>query len=138
MGAAEVYNIADSADPKGEMLKKIGDLSKVEVGGGRVLLWNYIAPRRTAGGIILTDKAVKEDIWQGVVGYVLKVGPLAFQDDAEARINFGGFKASVGDWVVFAPNEAKRRQINGVDCRLIEDALIEMKIADPTIMTHKT
>lgn len=138
MGAAEVYNIADSADPKAEMLKKIGDLSKIEVGGGRVLMWSYIAPRRTAGGIILTDKAVKEDIWQGVVGYVLKVGPLAFQDDTEARINFGGFKAEVGQWVVFAPGEAKRRQINGVDCRLIEDALIEMVIADPTIMTHKS
>lgn len=138
MGAAEVYNIADSAEPKAEMLKKIGDLSKIEVGGGRVLLWQYIAPRRTAGGIILTDKSVKEDIWQGTVGYVLKAGPLAFVDDADARINFGGFKAKVGEWVVFAPGEAKRRQINGVDCRLIEDALIEMVIADPTIITHKS
>lgn len=138
MGAAEVYNIADSADPKSEMLKKIGDLSKIEVGGGRVLLWHYIAPRRTAGGIILTDKAVKEDVWQGVVGYVLKLGPLAFKDDSEARINFGGFSAKVGDWVVFQNGPAPRRQINGVDCRIIEDALIEMKISDPTIMTHKS
>lgn len=138
MGAAEVYSIADSADPKGEMLKKIGDLSKVEIGGGRVLLWQYIAPRRTAGGIILTDKAVKEDIWQGSVGYVLKCGPLAFKDDPDAKINFGGFSAGEGDWVTFSPGEAKRVQINGVDCRLIEDALIQMKIAEPNLITHKT
>lgn len=138
MGAAEVYNLADSVDPKSEMLKKIGDLSKVEIGGGRVLLWQYIAPRRTAGGIILTDKAVKEDIWQGTVGLVLKCGPLAFKDDEAARITFGGFSVNEGEWVVFAPGEAKRHQINGVDCRIIEDALIQMKITDPTIITHKS
>lgn len=135
MPAAAIYDIAESATPKEEMLNKIGDLSDIQIGGGRVLVWTYIRSKRTKGGIILTDKEVKEDVWQGLVGYVLKAGPLAFKNDATH--DFGGFAAKVGDWVVFSPGAAPRRQINGVDCRIIEDANIEMVIPDPELITHR-
>lgn len=136
MPAAALYKIAGSADPLKEMLEQIGDLRKIDVGGARVLLWIYVRPNVTKGGILLTDNESKEDIWQGTVGYVLKCGPLAFQDDETHK--FGGFEAKEGDWVVFTPGEGRRRQINGVDCRIIEDALIDMKIADPSIITHSS
>lgn len=135
MPAAAIYNLADATDPKMEMLKAIGDLSQIDVAGGRVLVWIYIAPRKSKGGIIFADQTVLEDKWQGAVGYVLKTGPLAFKDDESNH--FAGFAAAPGDWVLFTPGEGKRVQINGVDCRLIEDALIQMKIADPSLITHR-
>ncbi len=137
MPAAELYKLSDSDDPTKAMLKQIGDLSHVNIAGGRVLLWTYIRPRKTKGGIILTDKEVKEDLWQGTVGYVLKRGPLAFVDDAATNTNFAGFEAVVGDWVIYSPGEGKRIQINGVDCRIIEDALIAMTLPEPDMVTHR-
>lgn len=134
MPAAAVYDISKADSPLDEALQRLGDLDQIEVGGARVLLWIYVRPNKTKGGIILTDKEVTEDIWQGTVGYILKMGPLAFQDDETHK--FGTFKPKVGDWVVFTPGEGRRRQINGVDCRIIEDALIDMKIANPDMITH--
>lgn len=135
MPAAQVYKFAQSKDPKGEMLKAIGDLRDIDVAGARVLVWPYIRSIVRPSGLIAgTDKTVKEDIFQGAVGYVLKTGPLAFKDDAVNT--FAGFKAQVGDWVTFSPGEGKRVQIKGVDCRLFEDSLIHMKVTDPDIVTH--
>lgn len=138
MPAAEVYKFAQSKDPKAEMLKAIGDLKQVDVAGARVLVWPYIRSLVMPSGLIMgTDKTAKEDVFQGAVGYVLKAGPFAFKDDPDQKINFGGFSAKPGDWVTFSPGEGKRVQINGVDCRLFEDALILMKVADPDIVTHR-
>lgn len=137
MPAAELYNFADAVDPTKEMLKTVGDLSDVHIAGARILVWSYIRPRKSKGGLIMPDSAVKEDVWQSAVGYVLKTGPLAFKDDEKQNINFAGFAAKAGDWVTFTPGEGKRTQIRGVDCRLFEDAMIQMKIASPDLVTHR-
>lgn len=135
MPAAQVYKFAQSKDPKGEMLKAIGDLGNIDVAGARVLVWPYVRSLVRASGLIAgTDKTAKEDVFQGAVGYVLKTGPLAFKNDDER--DFAGFSAAAGDWVTFSPGEGKRVQIKGVDCRLFEDALILMRVADPDIVTH--
>lgn len=134
MASAEIYKLADSENPQEEMLKKIGDLSNLTVGGAKVLVWVYIAPRKTKGGILRPDSNVKEDLYQGVVGYVLTTGPLAFKDDETNK--FGGFSVKPGDWVTFRPADARRVQLKGVDCRIIEDVLIDMKIDTPEMITH--
>lgn len=138
MPAAELYNFAQSKDPKAEMLKTIGDLDKISIGGARVLVWTYIRSLVRPSGLIAgTAQTAKEDVYQAAVGYVLKTGPLAFEDDETQNVKFGGFKVEAGDWVTFVPGEGKRIQINGVDCRVFEDSLIQMKIADPDIVTHR-
>lgn len=135
MPAAKVYEFAQSKDPKSAMLAAVGDLSNIDVAGARVLVWPYVRSLVRASGLIAgTDKTAKEDVFQGAVGYVLKAGPFAFKNDEER--DFGGFSAQPGDWVTFSPGEGKRVQIKGVDCRLFEDALILMKVADPDIVTH--
>lgn len=138
MPAAELYRIADADNPLEAMKKALGDLSGVDIAGARVLVWPYIRQRKTMGGIVLPDSQVKEDLYQGAVGYVLKCGPLAFQDDHAQNIKFGGFKAQAGDWVTFSPGEGRRMQINGVDCRLFEDSLIHTKVSAPDIVTHRS
>lgn len=137
MPAALVYQFAQSKDPKGEMLKAIGNLSDVEISGAKVLVWPYVRSLVRPSGLIAgTDRTAKEDVYQGAVGYVLKVGPLAFEDDPKQNISFKGFYVKAGDWVAFRPSEGERYQIRGVDCRLFEDALIKLKVADPNIITH--
>lgn len=134
MAVAKLMEIAQSTDPRRGIQKAVGDLSKVTVFSGRVLVGIYIAPEKTAGGIIRPNANVKEDVFQGVVGLVLKKGKMAFRDD-EAN-NFHGQDVNEGDWVIFRPGDAKRIQLNGVECRIVEDVLIDMVVDSPDIVTH--
>jgi len=133
---AALYALSQSSDVKNDIIAKVGNLATAPLAGARVLLGIYIAPEKTAGGIIRPDSNKKEDVYQGTVGLVLKKGPLAFKDD---KVNqFGGFDPQEGDWVVYNAGDAKRVQINGVDCRYIDDALIHQIIPDPQMITHRT
>lgn len=132
--ANKLMQIATADDPKKAILSAIGDVSKISLFSGRVLLATYIAPEKTAGGIYRPVTNVKEDIWQGVVGLVVKKGATAFKDDDTTK--FQGQDVQVGDWVTFRPGDAKRIQINGVECRIVEDVLIDMVIDNPDIVTH--
>lgn len=132
---AKLMELARADDPKRALIKNVGDLSKVHVFSARVLLGIYVAPEKTVGGIIRPNSNVKEDIWQGCVGLVLKKGATAFRDDGQN--SFHGQDVKVGDWVTFRPGDAKRIQINEVDCRIVEDTLIDMVIDSPSMITHK-
>jgi len=136
MSTAALYALSQSSDVKKDIIEKVGDLSGAPLAGARVLLGIYIAPEKTKGGIIRPNANVKEDVYQGTVGLVLKKGPLAFKDDAANQ--FGGFNPKEGEWVVYNAGDAKRVQINGVDCRYIDDALIHQVIPDPGMITHRT
>jgi co-chaperonin GroES (HSP10) len=62
---------------------------------------------KTAGGIIIPDTkggAATEDKYQGKVGLVVKMGPLAFQEDETHK--WGNVIPKVGDWVLINVNEA--------------------------------
>lgn len=134
MPAAAIYDLALATNPKEALIKAVGDLSKVSLFSGRVLVAIYISPQKTKGGIILTDNSKREDVYQGSVGLVLKKGKLAFRDDDQTK--FHGQDVQPGEWVVFTPGDAKRTQINGVDCRIVEDTTIHMVVDDPSIVTH--
>lgn len=129
-----VLKLAQSADPRNGIQKAVGNLDGVQLFSGRVLVGIYIAPEKTAGGIIRPNSNILEDLYQGVVGLVLKKGNLAFKDDETSK--FHGQDVSVGDWVTFRPGDAKRIQLNGVDCRIVEDTVIDMVIENPAIITH--
>lgn len=135
MAVAKLMEIAQASDPKQAIIDLVGDLSNVQLFSGRVLVGIYVAPEKTSGGIIRPNANVKEDIWQGSVGLVLKLGHLAFKDDEQNK--FHGQSVKPGDWVVFRPGDAKRTQINGVDCRIVEDVNIDMVISRPELVTHR-
>ena len=48
--------------------------------GWRILVLPYRGKAKTTGGIHIPDKVLEEGQIQTVVGYVLKVGPLAYKD----------------------------------------------------------
>lgn len=134
---AMLERLARSDNPALGLKMAVGDLSKVQVLSNRVLVAIYIAPEKTKGGLIRATQTIKEDVFQGSVGLVLKKGSMAFVDDDASKTYFHGQTVNEGDWVAFRPGDAKRVQINGVDCRLCEDIMIDMIVADPESITHQ-
>lgn len=136
MPTSAALKIAAAEDPKKALRDTLKSaVSQIDILHGKVLVALYIAPEKTKGGLYRTNNDIKEDVWQGMVGLVMKKGPIAFVDDDHNK--FGDVKLKDGeDWVAFTPGDGRRIQINGVDCRIIEDTQIMMRVADPELVTH--
>ena len=116
-------------DPATEILKRLGNLEAYRVMFGRLLIATYIRPEKTKSGIFLGDKTRDEDEWQGKAGLVVKKGALAYLDTEDVK--FHGEKVDVGDWVAVRPSDGIAISINGVKCRLVQDAHVLMKVPSP-------
>jgi co-chaperonin GroES (HSP10) len=126
-------------DPREEILNKVGDLSGVEVFGNDILCAIYQRPTKTKSGIILSDKTVSEDLWQGKVFLVLKMGPTAFVDEDGNKFR----DIAEGDWVVGRSSDGWAVQFNSsslssskdvVPCRIISDLNIRLRVSAPDIV----
>lgn len=110
MGAP--VRILHHKDPAQEIWDDIGWLIEgLTPTGADVLLAMYErvgqGESRTPGGIIIPDTkggAATEDKYQGKVGLVVKMGPLAFQEDDNHK--WGNVVPKIGDWVLINVNEA--------------------------------
>ena len=124
-------------DPREALLAKVGSLDGIEMYGSDILVAIYKRPTKTKSGIILTDKHLEEDLHQGKVGLVLKMGPTSYLDD-EGK-SFRDIKE--GDWVVFRPSDGWRVTLNTlrgtyskddtVDCRILSDISVRSRLSDP-------
>lgn len=129
-------------DPKQDILDKLGDLSQFEIASNEVLLAIYQRPEMTQGGIILTHNALKEDIYQGKVGLVVKIGDACSFNVTDAYSDVV-FKLDVRlhDWVVVRPSDTWALDLNGsakaiekkdfVACRLVRPRNIRARIQNP-------
>lgn len=122
------------ADPADVIREAVGDLSQLELTGVQVLVGTYIRPKATKGGIILTDKARDEDLYQGKTGLVLKVAPGAFVDGDNADTKFHEFKAAPGDWIFYGVQDGLSLNINGHHCRIVEDVHVRGRIPNPDMV----
>jgi hypothetical protein len=137
--------IAHVDDSKQEILDKLGDLSHFEIASNEVLLAIYQRPEMTSGGIILTHNSLKEDIYQGKVGLVVKIGEACLFDIADTYSDTI-FKLDVKlhDWVVVRPSDTWALDINGnqkllekkdfVACRLVRPRNIRARIQNPLVV----
>ena len=66
--------------------------------GWRILILPYQGRGKTEGGIILPDSVVDRESVATVCGYVLRVGPLAYEDKAKFPT---GAWCKERDWVIF-------------------------------------
>ncbi len=137
---------AAAFDPKRAILDKIErDIAGMDVFHNLVLVASYVAPPRTMKGpngenipFYETDKKLDEHRFQGKVGMVLKMGPLAFRDDK--NVSFGGDKIEVGDWVVTRPSDGLEwflsapQAKDGVCVRVFEDTQIKARVPDPSMI----
>lgn len=119
-------------NPKLEIQKAVAPLvEKMTVLGPQVLIAVYIQPERTAGGIILTDQTREENNYQGKIGLVLKVGPVAFHEDDDHKFPI---VPKVGDWVMFRVGDTFEFIIGKRKFRLAEDVSIKAILTDPDIV----
>jgi len=129
-------------DEKEAILSKLGDLSAVQIAQNEVLVAIYIRPEKSAGGILLTDRTRKEDNYQGKVGLVVKIGSACrfVRTDVKTGVTYG-VDVQLHDWVVTRPSDTWPLDMNAgedtfdpknfVNCRLVFDDQIRMKIPNP-------
>lgn len=101
--------------------------------GWRLLILPYRGKGKTDGGIYLPDKVVEEQTVSTQVGYVLKVGPLAYQDSEKFP---SGPWCKQGDWVMFARYAGSRFKIDGGEVRILNDDEILACIGEPEDILH--
>jgi co-chaperonin GroES (HSP10) len=105
--------------------------SELQVLHSQVLVMGYVAPARSKAGIIMPDKIIEEDRFQGNVGLVIALGKGAFRDDNIAQFN--GDSLEIGDWVMYVAGDGISMFIREVPCRLFSDTRILMKVTSPEI-----
>jgi chaperonin GroES len=101
--------------------------------GWRILVLPYRGKAKTSGGVWLPDQAVAQNEISTQVGYVLKVGPLAYED--RSKFPEGGW-CGEGDWVIFAKYAGSRFKIEGGEVRILNDDEILATILDPEDILH--
>lgn len=119
-------------DPATDAWNRIGDLSGVDVFNSEVLLAIYQQPEKTLGGIIVPNASREENIYQGKAGMVVKKGPLAFQ--STDSVDFGGQDVEIGEWIAIRPTDGWAVKVNGVECRLVTDVNIKLRIQSPDVI----
>lgn len=85
------------------------------------------------GSIILPDSVTQENIWQGKVGIIVKMGPDAFVDDSSNNIEYK-LKAKVGDWVYFSVQDGWISQIAGMFVRNLRARSIKGTLTRPDVI----
>lgn len=118
-------------DPIKDIWDTMGDISEIELLHNQVLVAIYVRPDTTASGIILSDKTIDEDKYQGKVGLIIKTGPGAFQGGG-SKWDFGGLK--IGEWVFFRPSDSWQINVQGKSCRIVEDIDIRGRLPAPDVV----
>lgn len=127
---AQAISMVHLADPRTMITEECAPFMEgLSVLGARVLVAVYVPPESTKGGIILTTNIRTESNYQGKVGLILALGPIAFQDDPTHR--FGSHTPKVGDWVVFNVGDTFGLELGKRRARNIEDVDVHMIITDP-------
>jgi len=98
--------------------------------GWRVLVMPYQTAKQTKGGLYIPDEVRDRETVATVVGYVLRVGPLAYKDADK----FGGGEpwCKQGDWVCIGRYSGSRFKIEGGEVRIINDDEVIATVLEPT------
>ena len=101
--------------------------------GWRLLILPYAGKGRTEGGVLLPDSVIDRESVATVCGYVLKTGPLAYEDETKFP---GGAWCREGDWVMFGRYAGARFKIEGGEVRILNDDEVIAVIQDPDDILH--
>ena len=101
--------------------------------GWRLLILPYRGKGKTESGVYLPDQVVEQNQVSTQVGYVLKAGPLAYQD--EEKFPKGPW-CKEKDWVMFARYSGSRFNIDGGEVRILNDDEILARISNPEDVLH--
>ena len=101
--------------------------------GWRLLILPYRGKGKTEGGVLLPDAVIDRESLATVCGFVLKAGPLAYDDKEKFP---GGAWCKEKDWVIFGRYAGSRFKIDGGEVRILNDDEIIAVIQDPEDILH--
>jgi co-chaperonin GroES (HSP10) len=104
--------------------------------GWRLLVMPYMGKATTEGGIHIPDAIRDREALATVVAYVLKVGPLAYQDKAKFGEEDIRSWCKEGDWVCIGRYAGARFKIEGGEVRIINDDEVIATIQEPDDIKH--
>jgi chaperonin GroES len=99
-----------------------------EPAGFKMLIALPEIEEKTESGIYLPEQVREKESLATVVGFVLKMGSLAYKDEAKFP---SGPWCKEGDWVLFRAYSGTRIKIHGREFRIINDDTVEAVVEDP-------
>ena len=105
-----------------------------EPSGWRLLVLPFTPREKTKGGILIAQESLEKLRIATNCGYVLKMGPLAYQDKEKYPT---GPWCKIGEWVIFARYAGSRLPIEGGEVRILNDDEVLGTIKDPeSVLSH--
>ncbi len=105
-----------------------------EPSGWRLLVLPFTPREKTKGGILIAQESLEKLRIATNCGYVLKMGPLAYQDKDKYPT---GPWCKIGEWVIFARYAGSRLPIEGGEVRILNDDEVLGTINDPeSVLQH--
>ena len=101
--------------------------------GYRMLILPYAGPKKTKGGILLSDTTQETIQMTTVCGLVLKMGNLCYRDKDKFPL---GPWCKLNDWVIFSRYAGSRFKIEGGEVRVLNDDEIISTIKNPRDILH--
>ena len=101
--------------------------------GWRLLVLPFTPKEKTKGGILIAQESLDRLRVGTNCGYVLKMGPLAYQDREKYPT---GPWCKVGNWVIFARYAGSRLPIEGGEVRILNDDEVLGTIQNPENVLH--
>ena len=101
--------------------------------GYRLLVLPFTPKEKTKGGILIAQETLDKLRIAVNCGYVLKLGPLAYND--KDKFSSGPWFKK-GDWVIFARYAGSRLPIEGGEVRILNDDEVLGTIKDPESVLH--
>lgn len=87
---------------------------------------------KSEGGIVLPEQMVKREQTASIIGYVMAMGPLAYQ--SKERFPDGIPWCKVDDFVLFKTYAGARFSIRDQEFRIINDDMVDAVVPDPTVI----
>ena len=105
-----------------------------EPSGWRLLVLPFTPREKTKCGILIAQESLEKLRIATNCGYVLKMGPLAYQDKEKYPT---GPWCKIGEWVIFARYAGSRLPIEGGEVRILNDDEVLGTIQDPeSVLSH--
>ena len=101
--------------------------------GYRLLVLPYAGPKKTKGGIILSDQTAETIQMTTVCGLVLKMGNLCYRDKEKFPL---GPWCKLHEWIIFSRYAGSRFKIDGGEVRVLNDDEVISTIKNPRDILH--
>ena len=101
--------------------------------GYRILVLPFAGPKKTKGGLWLSDTTQETIQMTTVCGLVLKMGDLCYHDKEKFP---KGPWCKLNEWVIFSRYAGSRFKIDGGEVRVLNDDEVISTINDPTDILH--